>query len=322
MFPGYGQVTTPTAAAPRLRRVVGVARTYEVVTVNRAGSRRVHRYTTELELEPGAVLRLDGRFWLIARVEPGGDDGAAGRAHATPARYRLRLQHPDGREEMAAFRRYRPDAPGLGHAFTTLEEGRPKSWEVADVHLAFDERGEAYLDLVARRDFAEAAEDPPDHELEHALARSQESLPPEAVATFERAQDLGLAVELAALEPGEAPDWDEAERFLEALVLEEIEDDLFELCGIDTEHVPRERWLDGVKARLREDLRRFRADIEGEHDEIEEWDFLDGRIFASVGTPDDESDPDKGHGWMCRLLDAEVLGAGGFARVRKASLLV
>jgi hypothetical protein len=72
---------------------------------------------------------------------------------------------------------------------------------------------------------------------------------------------------------------------------------------------------------LREDLRAFREDIEGEHREIEEWEFLDGRVFASVGTTEDEADPDKGHGWMCRLLDAEVLGAAGFSRVRKAELL-
>ena len=179
-----------------------------------------------------------------------------------------------------------------------------------------------YLDLVAERDFAEASEEPPDHELEHALARSQEALPPEAAATFERAQTQGLAVELVALEPGEAPDWEEAERYLEALVIDEIEDDLLELCGVDPGSDPRETWLDTVKTRLREDLRRFRADIEGEHDEIEEWDFLDGRIFASVGTTDDEADPGKGHGWMCRLLDAGVLASGGLTRVRKAELLV
>ena len=49
---------------------------------------------------------------------------------------------------------------------------------------------------------------------------------------------------------------------------------------------------------------------------------LDGRVFASVGSPDDEADPDAGHGWMCRLLDSSVLAAAGFARVRKAELLV
>jgi hypothetical protein len=299
-----------------------MTRTYEVVTVNRVGMRRDHRYTTELELEPGTVLRLDGRFWLLVRVERVDAGEIEGRAEAAPARYRLQLRHPDGRTDVGAFRRFRADAPRLGHAFTTLENGRPESWEIVDERLAFDERGEAYLELVAGRDFAEEAEELPDHELEHALARSLESLPPEAGETFERAQTLGLAVELAALEPGEAPDWDEAQRYLDALVLEEIEDDLLELCGVDTGRAPRQTWLDTVKLRLREDLGRFRDDIEGDHDEIEEWEFLDGRLFASVGSPEDEADPDKGHGWMCRLLDAEVLGAAGFTRVRKAELQV
>jgi hypothetical protein len=298
-----------------------VAYDYDVEIVSRTGSRRTRPYTSETELRPGDVLRIDGRHWLVARLEPT-EEGRRDRLIVTAARYRLRLRHPDGREERGAYRRFRPDAPRLGHAFTTLEDGRPESWEVVDERLAFDERGEAYLDVVAERDFAEVEGDLPDHELEHALARSEEVLPPEATATFERAQSLGLAVELVVLEPGEAPDWEEAERYLEALVLEEIEDDLLEQCGVDPDRHPRETWLERVKERLRSDLQLFRADVEGDHDEIEEWDYLGGRVFASVGSVDDESDPDKGHGWLCRLLDAGVLGAAGFSRVKKIELPV
>ena len=123
-----------------------------------------------------------------------------------------------------------------------------------------------------------------------------------------------------ALEPGEEPDWDAAERFIDALILEEIDDDLIEQAGVDTGHDPRETWLGTVKARLRSDLGRFRADVEGDRDQIEEWSFRDGRVFASIGTVDDGSDPNSGHGWMCRLVDSEALGAAGFARVRKAEL--
>jgi hypothetical protein len=75
-----------------------------------------------------------------------------------------------------------------------------------------------------------------------------------------------------------------------------------------------------VKERLRSDLTSFRADVEGDHDQIEEWDFLGGRVFAAVGTEQEEADPDSGHGWMCRLADSEALGAAGFSRVRKADL--
>jgi hypothetical protein len=129
-----------------------------------------------------------------------------------------------------------------------------------------------------------------------------------------------LSVELVALEPGEEPDWEGAERFVEAIVLEEVEDDLLEQCGVDPDNDPKDAWLETVKRRLRSDLARFRADVEGDGGQIEQWSFRDGRIFASIGSPDDETDPLSGHGWMCRLVDAGVLGAAGFERVRKVEL--
>jgi len=296
-----------------------VALTYEVVTRNRVGKERAREFVSTDPLEVGSVLYLDGRWWLIERVEPDRGEVLA-RVFAKPGRYRIRLRHPDGREELGAFRRFRPDAPRLGHAFTTVEDGVPASWSVVDERLERDEADEPYLDLVAERDYEEV-EATPDHELEHALIRrNDERITQAATATFARARDLGQSVELVALEPGEAPDWEAAERFIDALILEEIEDDLFELCGVDTDADPRETWLDKVKERLRQDLERFRADVEGDHDEIEEWDFLGGRVFASVGTPDDESDPYSGHGWLCRLVDSEALGSAGFARIRKREL--
>ncbi|MDX6514036.1 MAG: hypothetical protein QOE36_3540, partial [Gaiellaceae bacterium] len=158
--------------------------------------------------------------------------------------------------------------------------------------------------------------------LEHALAASEDDLPAEASVALARADEAGLFVELVALEPGEEPDWDEAQRYIDALILEEIEDDLLELCGVDPARDPHESWLDTVKERLRTDLEQFRVDIEGDHDEIEEWDFRGGRIFAAVGTFEDEANPASGHGWMIRLVDAGALGAAGFERVRKAQLLL
>ena len=286
---------------------------YEIVASTRAGNERVHEYASDDPLEVGAVLRLEGRYWLIERV-----DGP--RATAKPARYRLELRHPDGRVETGAFRRYRPGAPGLGHALATIEDGQAVSWQVVDQRVGRDEDGEPYLELIAERDYGEV-EQVPDHELEHSFAsREDEDLPAGAAAAFTRAEAAGLSIELVALEPGEEPDWDEAERYIDALILDEIEDDLIELCGVNPARDPRETWLETVKERLLEDLRQFRADVEGDHDEIEEWEFRDGRIFVSVGNPGDEADPLKGHGWMSRLVDSSSLTAAGFQRVQKARL--
>jgi hypothetical protein len=296
---------------------------YRLAVPRRSGQERIHEYATDEPLEPGAVVRLEGRFWLVAEIEPAAAEGEPALAHAVPARYRLRLRHPDGREELGAFRRYRLDAPALGHTFTTLEDGQPITWQVADAQLARDEQGAAYLDLVAERDYSEV-EELPAHELEHTAARrdEEESLPAEVATALSQADEAGLAVEIVSLEPGEEPDWEEAERFIDSLVIEEVEDDVLELCGVDPDSDPPETWLDTVKERLRQDLEQFRSDIEGDHDEIEEWDFLGGRVFAAVGTEAQEADPLSGHGWMVRLVDSEALGAAGFERVRKADFAV
>jgi hypothetical protein len=295
-----------------------VAYTYEIVTRNRVGKERSRTFVSEDALGPGSVLFLEGRWWLIERAEPG-SDGSAERLLATPGRYRILLRHPDGHEEAGAFRRFRPDSPRLGHALTTIEDGSVASWSVVDERLERDDSADPYLALVAERDYEEV-EGVPDHELEHALSRRDAELPEAAGATLARAQEAGQSVELVALDPGEAPDWEAAERFIDSLIVEELDDDFFEMCGVDTDRDPRETWIDKVKERLREDLARFRDDIEGDHDEIEEWDFLGGRVFATVGTVEDESDPDRGHGWMCRLVDSDALGAAGFTRIRKREL--
>ncbi len=291
---------------------------YEVHVRHPTGIEHVHPYASGEPLRPGDVLRLEGRYWLIETVDDPGEGDAPIRAVGKPARYRLRLRHPDGHEELGAFRRFRADAPRIGHGFSTIEDGRPISWEVVDEQLAHEDGG-PYLDLIAERDYEEA-EELPDHELEHTLARGAEELPEAAAATFSRAEAGGQELELVALDPGEEPDWAEAEAFIDALILEEIEDDLFALAGVDTRRDRQDAWLETVKARLREDLERFRGDVEGDQDEIEEWDFADGSVFAAVGSHEDEADPDSGFGWMCRLVDSGVLGAAGFARVRKVEL--
>jgi hypothetical protein len=267
-------------------------------------------------LSPGDILRLEGRFWLVETIDQTLEPQA--KATAKPARYRIRLRYPDGREEAGATRRYRPDAPRIGHSFVTSSGNGPVSWQVVDAELDRDDEG-PFLSLTAERDFAEV-EDIPDHELEHELAHADDSLPEEAEALIARAARENLELELVVLDPGEEPSWDDAARFLEALILDEIEDDLLEQCGVDPDNDPRDTWLATVKDRLRSDLGSFRRDVEELHDQIEQWTYRDARVFASVGTFADEADPDSGHGWLCRLLDASVLGATGFVRVQKIRL--
>jgi hypothetical protein len=292
-----------------------VAVEYQLVHVNRLGHELTHPFSSETELAEGDLLHVEGRDWLVDAVE-------GERVRLEPARYRLVLRHPDGHTEAGAFRRYRPDAPRIGHAFSTVVDGVPVSWQVADQRLQRDDHDKPYLELTAERDYTEAEDAPdlPEHELEHSLAREDDQ--DEAVAALARAEEAGQLVELVALEPSEAPDWDEAVRYIDALSFEEIEDDLFALCGVNTGHDPQNTWLETVKTRLREDLRRFREDIESNHDQIEEWDFRDGRIFASIGSFDDQANPDSGHGWLSRLVDSSASAAAGFSRVRKAQLLV
>ncbi len=280
---------------------------YDMVVETGNGRRRVHPYLSEAELAAGSVVEIGGRHWLVDEVE-------GSRTHASPARYRLTMRYPDGREETGALRRYRADAPLPGHQFTTAAEGRTVSWTVRGERLARDEDGKPFVEYLAERDFGEA-DSLPDHQLEHATDRD-ETAPPAVT----RAQAGGMSIELVALEPGQAPDWEEALRFVDALVLEELGDDLLELCGVDFDHDRRSTWSGIAKGRLREDLERFREDAEGDRDQIEQWEFRGGRVFAALGQGDDEYRADSGYGWMCRLVDADVLGAAGFHRVRQAQL--
>jgi hypothetical protein len=285
---------------------------YEIVTHDRSGREHIRPYQSEDALAPGSVVLLRGRYWLVERVE-------RSRGHAQPARYRLTLRHPDGHQEPGAFRRFRADAPTVGHQLTTLDDGAPISWTVIEQRLARDDAGEPFLESIAERDYTET-ESLPDHQLEHALEQERDDTSA-ADTVLARATAPGLAIELVGLEGGQAPDWDEATRYLGSLILEELEDDLLEQCGVDPRRDPQRTWLDKAKRRLRDDLDSFRADIERDHDQTEEWNFRGGRIFAALGSFDDDANPASGYGWMCRLVDAGVLQAAGFYRVRKPLLL-
>ena len=234
-----------------------------------------------------------------------------------PGRYRLVLRHPSGTTERGAIRRLRPDSPRAGHALTTLAAGRPVSWSVVEERVEQDETGVSYLVLYAERDYTEQDGNLPDHELEHELLRR--GMEGRLASRLDEAGAAGLSAELVLLDPGETPDWEEAERYLDTITLDTLGDDLLERF-VDTRRDPQEHWLDTVKQRLRADLASFRVDADGEHDEIEEWNVAGGRILVSIGGAEAESDPNSAHGRLVRLCDVGILSAAGFTRIRKSEL--
>jgi hypothetical protein len=273
------------------------------------------RLQLEVELAPGDVIQLRDRYWIV--------ESTSGEAPVTlsvaPARLRLVLLHPDGHEELGAVRRWGREAPQEGHVLTTGAPGREESWRVQRRRLARDESGAPLIELIAERDYEDSDGERAEHELEHRLARADER-PEAASALFRRVEREGLMLELVARDEGEPADWAAAEEYIRDLIIEEVGEDVLELAGVDTDNEPRERWLALVQERLLADLASLRDDVEGERDEIEVWEE-DGRlVLASVGRWDDEYAPDKGHGWMTRLVDSGVLIAAGFARVPRAQL--
>ena len=283
---------------------------YQLVHVNRVGHEHTQPYRSETELSEGDLVHVEGRDWLVDAV-----DGEQVRLE--PARYRLVLRHPDGRAESGAFRRYRADAPRVGQrSARSSTASRQLAGRRRPALSATSGQAVPRADRGARLREAEDAPDLPGHELEHALAREDDR--DEAVATLARAEESGQLVELVALEPGEAPDWDEAGRYIDALILEEIEDDLVVLCGVDTERTRRRPGSRPSRRGCTKTCAASATDIESGHDQIEEWDFRDGRMFASIGSFDDQANPDSGHGWLSRLVDSSASAAAGFSRVRKA----
>lgn len=289
---------------------------YEIRVVAPSGHEHRHELLRAEPLRPGDLVAFRDERWLVERIEEA-DAGDALRAIVVPARFRVVLRHPDGREEAGAVRPYHDGGLAVGDSLATEVDGEALSWQVVEQRLVPVEDGTAYLELVAERDYAEA-EAPP--ELEGARPLGLEDVPAPPVRLRRAASSAGPMSEIVALDAGEEPDWVGAESFVDALVIEEVSDELLENCGVDPARAPRERWLDTVKHRLGEDLARFRRDVELDHDQIEIWETGTRTFFASTGAWGDEADPDKGHGWLSRLVDSGALAGGGFERVREADL--
>ena len=202
------------------------------------------------------------------------------------------------------MRRMRPDGPRLGHSFTTIEDGAPVSWSVIDEEFAHDEQGEPFLDLVAERDYGEAEGDLPDHELEHALTARSDEVPDAARERIDEATRLGFAIESSRSSRTRLPDWEEARRYIETLSLDTIADDLLELCGVDTEELAKGHGSKPSSRASATTSSSFSADVKGTTTRSRSGISTTAASSPRVGSVADESDPDRGHGWLCRLLDA------------------
>jgi len=88
--------------------------------------------------------------------------------------------------------------------FATIEDGAPVNWEIVERRLARDGDEEAYLDLVAERDYGEL-EGTIDHELEHALEARDESFPAAAADTLSRAERAASRWSLSRSTPARRP---------------------------------------------------------------------------------------------------------------------
>jgi hypothetical protein len=291
---------------------------YSAILPSRRGSGREHRHrlSTTHDLQVGDLVSVAGGRWIVDELREAGGEREA---RLEPARFRLVLLRPDGREEAGAIRRLRDDSLGVGHAFTTADEAGAHRlrWDVVTSRFVRDQGGRPLIEFLADHGL-HAHERIPDHELEHRIAQQGDLA--EARAALEFATAAGLAVELVELEPDRDPDWAEAGAYLEALEIEEIGEDLLERCGVKPEQDSPEAWIEQVKLRLRADLTSFRGDVEGPHRQIREWRIGARRVFASIGTWENEADPDSGHGWLCRLVDSDVLGTAGFVRLREIEL--
>src|SRR4051812_6206127 len=105
---------------------------YTLVIHDRADKTHSHPYTSSEPLVKGAVVLFGTRYWLVYEVS-----GTIVEARA--ARYRLSLRHPDGDTDIGAVRRFRSDAPIVGHRLATVEEHKPVSWVVMQAVFSRDD---------------------------------------------------------------------------------------------------------------------------------------------------------------------------------------
>ena len=169
------------------------------------------------------------------------------------------------------------------------------SWQVVDERLA-DDHGEPYLDLIAERDYSELRTRRAARARAGARARAQEARRGAARAPPRRGGGPGRRAGRAR--GGRGARLGRGRGATSTRWSSRRSRTTCSSSAASTRPRRRETWLDTVKARLRATWSDSGTTSRADHDQIEEWEFRDGRIFAAVGSIEDEADPDRGHGWM------------------------
>src|SRR5919204_3200296 len=189
-------------------------RTYEFVHVNRLGHRLTHELVSDDTLEPGAIIRSEGRGWIVDRVEDS-------RVFLEPARYRLSCA-----TLTAIWRPARSAASGPMRRALATRSARSSTTRRSAGSWS---RSVSRVTTTASR----STSSPPTGTTRSATSRracpSTSWSTPLRVTTISarprqglaEAAEAGLPVELVALEPEEAPDWDEGRRCIDALMIED-----------------------------------------------------------------------------------------------------
>ena len=184
--------------------------TYEVVTSISREKERVRRYSSDDPLAPGE--RAPDGWPLLARSRASkGREARPGlpRVLAKPARYRLRLRHPDGHEELGAMRRLRSGSPDgwVTHSRRSRKDSRSAGrWSTSS--LSATSAASRFSTYVAERDYAEAeGSSPTMSSSTRSTVRRRGGCRRTPTRRSQRLPREGLDVELVALDPGEEPDW-------------------------------------------------------------------------------------------------------------------
>ena len=293
---------------------------YEVRVHKRGGRGARARVRVRGAPRPGDVIRVQGRYWLIQEVEPGGDEAPAralASRLATGSAYVIRTaarssagSGGSGRTRRSSVTRSPPRrtaSRSAGRSRTSVWRSTPTASRTSSSSQSVTSRRLDELRITSwstrsRRGPRRAFLQPPRPRLPERPKRASPS------SSFRSSR--------ASCRTGRARS---ASSRLSCSTRSRT---------ISIEHVRDRHRQRSARYLARQGQRAALSRISGAFERTSRGRTTRSRSGASgtaassrpSGSEDDESDPDSGHGWMCRLLDSEALGAAGFERVRKAEI--